>query len=125
MFGLNQNRAPQMTREQALAGVPVLNEGVSMVVNNGRTLVVLRTAALRRSRWSLLARLTPNVSERRFALDELGVEVLNQIDGRRTVRALVDGFADRHKVNRREAELSVAAFIRMLAQRGIVSVVVT
>lgn len=124
MFGLNQARAPQMTREQALAGIPVLNEGVSMVTDSGRTLVVLRVANLRRSRWSLLARLAPKVAERRFALDELGVEVFNQIDGKRTVRDLIDLFAATHKVNRREAELSVAAFIRMLAQRGIVSVVV-
>jgi len=124
MFGINQSQAPQLTREQALAGIPVINAGVCLVVENGRTLVMLRAATRPRGRWSLLGRVQPPVTERRFALDELGVEVFNQVDGRRSVRELIDRFAARHKVNRREAELSVAAFIRMLAQRNLVSVAV-
>ncbi len=71
-----------------------------------------------------LARFQPPVFERRVTLDELGTFVLRQIDGRRSTRAIVDGFAARYQVSRRQAELSCVEFIRSLAARQVISILI-
>ena len=125
MFGRKKNKAqkPQITREQALTGIPMLNVGVSMRAEKDHTLIVLRVKNLQRPRWRFLARLQPAEFDRHFVLDALGIEVFNQIDGRHSVNELVEQFVIRHKAGRPEAERSVMAFIHMLAVRQIISVV--
>jgi len=59
-----------------------------------------------------------------IALDELGTFVIELCDGRRTVRDLVDMFAKRYKLNRREAEVGMTTFLRTLARRSIIALVI-
>lgn len=124
-FGSGRCKSPAPTRGESLDAIPAPNPSVERKTEGGRTVLVLRSSAepsagSRLARW--LATAAGGTRERRFALDDLGVEVFGMIDGRRRVREIVDRFADRHGLNRREAELTVAAFIRMLAQRGLVVV---
>ena len=70
-----------------------------------------------------LDRFRPPVMEKRHTLDELGSFVVGRIDGRRNVKCIIDDFVERYRVNRREAELSVVAFLKMLMHRHIVSIV--
>ena len=72
----------------------------------------------------MLARFLPPVVVRKFELDELGAFVVGQINGKKTVLELVDAFVDQYKISRREAELSVVAFLKSLIQRRIVSVTI-
>ena len=44
------------------------------------------------------------------------------INGKRTVLDLVNAFEERYRVNRREAELSVVSFMKMLMQKKIILV---
>ena len=69
-----------------------------------------------------LDRFRPPVVERTYELDDFGAFVVAQIDGRRDVMEIIRAFERRFKVNHREAELSIVAFLKMLMQRGIVSV---
>ena len=61
---------------------------------------------------------------RKVALDELGTFVIELCDGKHTVRDVVDKFAKRFKLNRREAEVSTSTFLRTLARRSIIGLVV-
>jgi hypothetical protein len=53
-------------------------------------------------------------------LDQLGTEVWGLIDGKRSVRRIIEIFAKTHQLQIREAEVAVSQFIRMLGQRGLI-----
>ena len=107
-------------RRRSLASIPILNPGVRLEPEaDGRMLVVVPVA---RSRKGWLARFQPRVIERKVRLDSLGAFVLNQVDGRRTVRLIVDAFVETYRTTHREAELSTADFLKSLAQRNIISI---
>ncbi len=58
--------------------------------------------------------------QRKLELDELGTFCFKLIDGERTVREMAGTLAERYGLPAREAELSMAAFLRELGRRGIV-----
>lgn len=122
MFGFFQRKhiPPPIDRRQSLAGIPVLNPGVRIDPGEERDIVVVK---LQRGKgfWS---RFQPAVMERTIKLDELGTYVLRQIDGRRPVLAIVDAFTARFKLNRRESELSTVTFLRSLAERRAISIII-
>ena len=57
---------------------------------------------------------------KRVELDEMGTFVWRSIDGRNSVRAIAEMFAEAYEVQLREAELSVTAFIKTIGQRGMI-----
>lgn len=123
MFGFNRRKKkpPAIDRRRSLASTPVLNRGVrTHRMESGETLVKVFVER----GTGLLARFQPPVMERRVKLDEVGSFVLDRIDGERTVREIIDLFASHYRVNRREAELSCVQFLKMLAQRQVISIVV-
>ena len=114
-------RESPIDRRRSLEGVPVLNPGVNLVdEEDGR---VILSIPLPRGR-GFFARFQPPVSERRVRLDEIGTFVVGLIDGERPVLALIDAFVERHRVSRREAELSIAEFLKSLIKRDAISVAV-
>jgi hypothetical protein len=58
---------------------------------------------------------------KKLQLDELGTSVWNLINGSRSVRQLVKMFAETHQLEIREAEVSVAQFMRELGRRGLIA----
>lgn len=112
---------PPIDRRRSLDGIPVLNDGVSTRQRgDGNMDIVIRSARGR----GFLARFMPPVLEKRFKLDELGSFVLAEIDGRHSVIEIVNAFVARYRTNRREAELSTVAFLRSLAERKLISIVI-
>ena len=57
---------------------------------------------------------------RKLELDALGTAVWDLIDGRQSVRALVARFAKQHRLQHRDAEVSVTNFLRELGRRGLI-----
>jgi hypothetical protein len=121
MFGFSQRKARPVDRRRSLAGIPVLNPGVSVKEEGAGC---LRVTVRRRRGSGFLARFQPPVLERNVELDELGAFVFRQIDGRCSTADIIDLFTRAHKVNRREAELSCVAFLKSLAARGVISIAV-
>ena len=112
---------PTIDRRQSLDAVPVLNGGfVRETKPDGRIDLVIRGPRPR----GWLSRFMPPEVEQRFKLDELGTAVYGLIDGVRTVEQIMNGFAERFRLNKRETEISVAAFLRLLAERKIISLVI-
>lgn len=123
MFGWVKAKPPVINREQSLKGVPIVNNDVRIQPreeNAARLELVIR---LRRGD-GFMSRFMPPTHERKVKLDELGTFVFGLIDGHRTVREIVEAFLARYRVNRREAELSTVEFIRSLAQRQAISIVI-
>lgn len=115
-------RSPrQLDRRTALNGVPILNPGVEFdLVGGGCSKVSL---ILQRGH-GLFEWMRPRLSPRSYELDEFGTFVVQQIDGCRTVLQVIDAFEKRFRMSRREVELSVVAFLKLLMQRHVVSVTI-
>ena len=114
--------AKPIDRRHSLAGVPMLNPSVTVDRTTDGSWVLVATT--RHDGKGLMARFLPPVQVRRVELDELGTFVVGQIDGVRDVLEIVNAFATRFKVNRREAELSVVEFLKSLVQRHLVSIAI-
>lgn len=121
LYKLLVKEKPRISRTRSLGGVPVVPPGVTGKRGpDGQHLVyVPRRAPF--GKW--LGRLTDGkVPPAKVVLDDLGGAVWRSIDGKRTVEEIVERFAGRFKLHRREAEASVVEFINMLMQRGMVQV---
>ena len=59
------------------------------------------------------------VQTKKLQLDAMGTAVWDLVDGKRSVRRIVQIFAETHRLNNKEAEVSVSSFIRELGQRGL------
>ncbi len=60
---------------------------------------------------------------KKVQLDVLGSAVWKLMDGRRSVKGIVTEFADQFQLHPKEAEVSVAQFLRMLGKRGMIGLV--
>jgi len=59
---------------------------------------------------------------RRIGLDEIGTYVWDMCDGQTTVRTMIRRFSKKYKLNRKEAEVSMVAYLKQLAKKGIVAI---
>jgi len=59
------------------------------------------------------------VQIKKLQLDAMGTAVWDLVDGQRSVRRIVQIFAETHRLDNKEAEVSVTSFIRELGQRGL------
>jgi len=60
------------------------------------------------------------IQTKELQLDELGSSVWDLLDGKRSVRQLIQIFAETHQLQFREAEVAVTQFIRELGRRGLI-----
>lgn len=118
-----KKRAP-LTREQSLKSVPVKNQHVEETRTDAGE-VVLHLP--RREVWWVKALAKVFYIPRKgrgFVLDELGSTAWDMIDGETTVGQLIAKFADKYRLSKREAELSIVAHLRNLAKRGLIGIAV-
>jgi hypothetical protein len=97
-------RHPQVTER------PTADGGLELAVPVARR---------RLARW--LSRSGDRPVIRRFELDALGVETWRMMDGRTTVRGMIERLASAHQLNLREAEVAMLAYLRKLMERGIMA----
>ena len=117
-----QRESKSIDRRQSLAGIPILNAGVRYRdQGNGRR--VLSAEGPSRVGW--MNRFRPPVDRREFELDEFGAYVVERIDGNRSVLEIVNAFQRQFGMSRRESELGVVAFVKMLMQRYLLTVSVS
>ncbi len=60
-------------------------------------------------------------TQKTIELDEMGTAAWELIDGHNRFLDLVDTFAKRYNLQNREAETSLAAFLRELGRRGLIA----
>lgn len=59
---------------------------------------------------------------RKIQLDHLGVDVWSLLDGKKNVKIIIREFATLHKLNYKEAEISVTQFLRSLGEKGLIGI---
>ncbi len=117
MFGLSSKKPPD--RSLLLAAILTRNK---LVQESKRTAESLRlTAPLREN---LLKRFfNSRASEKHFEIDALGIDIWDRIDDRRSIQMIIEAFARQHRLNLREAEVSVLAFLKILTQRNLIAII--
>jgi len=119
-----QPEAPALSREEALNCIPVKSRHIHAERMPSGDALIAYPQQLRPLPRFLLRRLgknPPAMPPRKLQLDNLGTDVWNLINDRRSVRRIVKRFAEIHRLPRREAELSVTRFLRELGKRGLVA----
>jgi len=121
--GLRFRRRTPLTREQSLESVPVRNQAIEAEeTEDGEVRLVI---PLRQTWWArLLSRLFYVPKTRRIALDEVGSFVWGLCDGKHNVRQIIQALCQRYRLHRKEAEVSVVAYLRQLARKGIIGIAV-
>ena len=115
----DRHQQPAVDRREALLSIPALVPGVTLEEGDDGRITAVVTSRRPDGFW---ARFMSRTMTRRVRLDEIGTYVIRQIDGIRTVKELVAAFASQYRVNRREAELCMADFLKSLAQRNIIAI---
>ncbi len=122
-MGLFRRRKPKLTRQQCLAAIAVRNPlAEAKDLKDGQLEVILPLQKTRLGKWFSFG--SEKTLERRYQLDAFGRDVWEMIDGKKTVRKLIEKFAAKHGLNLREAEVSMMAYLRTLAGRGIIALAV-
>ena len=123
LFGRKRKKLARLNRQESLSARPVLNRLVKVErAEDGQIILQIPRPDTATVRW--ISRTFHLPPYKRVALDELGTFVIEHCDGQQTVRDIVDKFAKRFRLNRREAEVSMSTFLRDLARRAIIGLVI-
>jgi hypothetical protein len=119
-----EGKKPKIPRSEVLAARPVRNPAVEWERwqrNEETPLVALLKIPRRKDRFgNLVARLFRLPDFRKLELDEIGSDVWEMCDGTNSVEALTKAVCTKYRLNRRQAETSVTAYLKMLAERRLV-----
>jgi hypothetical protein len=124
---LARRRGPQVHRRDVLAAVPFRNELIEWELREpdaaraGSVEVVVLRVPRRQDRWGrMLNRFFEGPGYRQVQLDEVGSDVWRLCDGATSVEAMILALARKHKLERREVEISLTMYLRTLARRGFI-----
>ena len=111
-----------LPRTQALEYTPVKSREISEIrLESGE--VVIEYPLIVRPWIAAVARRLGGPQNRKqtkkLQLDAMGTSVWDLVDGERSARMIIQIFAKTHRLENKEAEVSVTSFIRQLGQRGL------
>jgi hypothetical protein len=114
--------ASHLSRTEALEYTPVKSRQISEVrLETGDVIIEYPLIV---SPWiaavaNRLGNLQDRKQTKKLQLDAMGTSVWDLVDGKRSVRMIIQIFAKAHRLENREAEVSVTTFLRQLGQRGV------
>jgi hypothetical protein len=126
---------PKISRAQVLGARPARNPAVAWTREKPRrgqaadddpaaeppAVVVLRVPRRKDRIGNVVAKVFRLPDFRKIELDEIGSDVWEMCDGTRDVEALTKAVCAKYRLNRRQGEASVTAYLRMLAERRLVA----
>jgi hypothetical protein len=125
-----QRRAARFSRGDVLSAKPFRNPVIEWELRTpeaktdaepaGEPEVVLQVPRRQDRMGKMLNRFFEGPDRRQVVLDELGTDVWQMCDGETSVEALILALAKKHKLERREVELSLTMYLRTLAKRGFI-----
>jgi len=116
-------KKPRLSREHALQARPVRNPSLKWEEqDNGEVKVILPRR--RDAMGKLLSSVFYVPQSKPISLDVVGARVWQLCDGEHTVNDITEALMEEHKLHRREAEVSLTEFLKMLGKRNMVAFVV-
>ncbi len=114
--------APELSRTTALHYKPVKSNDITEVRLETGEVLIEYPLTLRPLAAAIARRLGAAPTSRqtkKLQLDVLGTSVWDLLDGQRSVSQVIELFARAHRLENREAEVSVTRFIKELGRRGL------
>jgi len=111
-----------MSRAQALRCRPIKSEDITEIRLESGEVLIEYPLTLRPLAAAIARRLGTSGTvwkTKKLQLDALGTSVWDLFDGRRSVSQVIEIFARTHRLESREAEVSITRFIQELGRRGI------
>ncbi len=120
---LFKKKQPNIGREAMLNSKPSRNDTLEWEKNEeGEVAVTLKRGDSKKVR--VLSKIFWIPEKRTLVLDELGTQVWEMCDGRTTVEAMIRRLSEAHKLNSKEAEISLLAYLKKLGQKRLVGFIV-
>jgi hypothetical protein len=116
-------KAPTISRAEALDRIPVKNIQITEDRLETGEILIRYPVTIRPFFSTLVKRFggpEQQVQTKKLQLDTLGTSVWDLLDGKRSVRQLIQIFAETHQLQPREAEVAVTQFLRELGRRGLI-----
>ena len=116
-------KGPTISRAEALNRIPVKNIQITEERLETGEVLIGYPVTIRPFFASLVKRFGGSENQvqiKKLQLDTLGSSVWDLLDGKRSVRQLIQIFAETHQLQPREAEVAVTQFIRELGRRGLI-----
>ena len=115
---------PKLARREALAARPVRNPELAYLrQENGEIAITLRRRKDPLTRLLSLLFVVPR--QKQIVLDDVGSDIWELCDGNHTVEQLIADIASKHKLEPREAEVSLTNYLRQLGRRRLIGILVT
>jgi len=114
---------PKLSRETMLNSRPARNEELTWERNDdGEVQITVK----RQENWKvrLISKIFYIPKNRKITLDEVGTEVWQLCNGRNTVAQMIEGLSDKYQLNRKEAEVSLLAYLKTMAQKRFIGFVI-
>ncbi|MFN3690150.1 MAG: PqqD family protein [Fimbriimonadales bacterium] len=111
---------PPLDRRQVLRLYPLRNAAVRSEPNEDGIYILIVPLQLR-GLFGWFSRIFKLPREHRIELDEIGSTVWALCDGRHSVETIVQRLVQQFKLERREAEYSLFAFLNTLSRRGFIA----
>jgi hypothetical protein len=112
--------APQVDRRQVLRLYPIRNAVVRFEQREDGVCILI-VPIQPRGIFGWFSRIFKLPREHRIELDEIGSAVWAMCDGKHAVETIVQRLVQQYTLERREAELSLFAFLNTLARRGFIA----
>jgi hypothetical protein len=118
--GLSHNTEKKKTPtwREMLELRPVRNPTLEWSEENERVILCIRQTDITSWKARLLNLIAPMPGDRRVALDAIGTDVWNMVDGKNTVGRIAKELAKKYKLEPREAQLSLQQYFKELGRRG-------
>ena len=116
-------KQPKISREAMLGSKPARNDLLEWKkTEDGEVAVVLK----RGDTWKVkfLSKIFWIPESRTIVLDSVGSQVWEMCDGKTTVKAMIQSLSETHKLNLKEAEISLLAYLKQLGQKRLVGFIV-
>ena len=118
-----KRKKPQISRAEALKCTPVISAKIVEDRLESGAVIIRYPVTIRPFFATWVKRFGgPDnyIQTKELQLDELGSAVWDLLDGKRSVRQLIQIFAETHQLQFREAEVAVTQFIREVGKRGLI-----
>lgn len=116
-------KKPALSRDQALRSRPTRNPLLEWVRGEDGD-VRLRIPRRKDLVAKVLCRMFRAPEYKEIVLDEVGSDIWELCDGENGVEAIVSNMCRKYKLNRRECETSVAAYLKILGDRRFIGFII-
>mgnify|MGYP001044587762 CR=1 FL=1 len=115
-------RQPKISREAMFESKPTRNDLLEWEKTDDEVTITMT----RGDNWKVrvLSKVFWIPKQKSLVLDQIGTQVWEMCDGRTTVEAMIRRLSESHKLNEKEAEISLLAYLKKLAQKRLVGFLV-